>query len=176
VELEPPELVEFCGVVLLGLDEEPGVDEEPLVPDEPLAEGVLELEVESLLELGEELDGVEEPEVPTVPEVLLLDDLPAADGLVVAVPEPPAEDGAVVLELLEPLRAGGLPPELLLLSPHAASASVPRIAVAIRSFLSMQICSFGVNDSIKHPPANGATNAPDIQGNGVLMGIIPKRL
>ena len=129
--------------MLLGLDELP---EEP----EPLADGVLELELDpepAVLGVEEldELDGDELPEVPSVVE--LLDDLPAVDG--VAVLEPLVPAGAVVLLLLE-LRAGGVLLELLLpLSPQAASASVPRIAVAIRNLLVMQIGSLRMEDSVK---------------------------
>lgn len=155
VELEPPEVVEFCGLVGSELEDEPPGAALPL-EEEPVADGVLEPELpEDELEDGldepdeplggelelDELDGAELPDVPGVVE--LFDDLLLVedeDGAV-ELPEPVVEGDVVELELL--LFAGGfeLLPLLPLLSPQPIRVRVPRMAPTIRNFLSMHICS-----------------------------------
>jgi hypothetical protein len=151
VELDPPEVVEFCGLVASELEDEPPGAALPL-EEEPVADGVLEPELpedgldepdEPLggeLEL-DELDGAELPDVPSVVE--LFDDLLLVedeDGAV-ELPEPVVEGDVVELELL--LFAGGfeLLPLLPLLSPQPTRVRVPRMAPIIRNFLSMHLFS-----------------------------------
>jgi hypothetical protein len=133
VPLELP--LSFCGFVVSALD--PPELDEPLAldpegddePELPVVAGGLEDD-----ELDD--DGAALPEVPDV--VLLLDDLLPGEAGVVDEPE----DGAVVDD--EDERAGGLAPLLLLfelLSPQAAMASTPAIALAMRNRVSMNSAS-----------------------------------
>jgi hypothetical protein len=153
VELEPPEVVESCGLVVSALEDEPpgaalpvaaeppaGGVLEPEVPDDELEDGLDDPDLPLGVELElDELDGDEVPDVPSVVE--LFDDLLVVedeDGAV-ELPEPVVEGVTVELELL--LFAGALELPLLPLSPHPISVRVPRMAPAISNFLSMHLCS-----------------------------------